>query len=340
VLNTLANSPLVSVVTTVYNAESFLEFTLCSLLAQTFKDFEAIVIDDGSTDGSADIVQRLADKDARIRLIRQANQGYSRAVNTGLSAARGPLIAFLDHDDLWRPEKLQRQVERLEQDPLAGLVSCYSALLDDKQCCSGWRFGSHASGSVYRRMRFCDLVAGGSVPLVRREAIERAGNVDASPAIQGRSDWDMWLRLSRHCRFTMVEEILVGYVRRPTNYSTDYQRMIQAGAAVLVKAAAEDPELDGHTLQRARARDVFGIFCLSLADGSLAEAAGLLRHSLSISWVPLALAPRRWGILTIFALARLLPRAVYTQVWNRFARLMFGITPGTPFLREPESKSV
>ena len=323
-----------SVITTVYNAELFLEATLSSLLAQTFTDFEAIVIDDGSTDGSADLVERLARTEPRIRLIRQQNQGFSQAVNRGLAEARGALIAFLDHDDLWLPEKLQRQVERLQPDPQIGFVGCYSALLDAHQLCTGWRFGTSASGDVYRQMRFCDLVAGGSVPLVRREVIEIAGPFDPSPELRGRTDWEAWLRMSRHCRFAMVEEVLVGYVRRPTNFSADYQRMIRAGAAVLAKAAAADPELDGPRLRRAHARDVFGIFCLSLADGQLAEAAGILRHSLSISWIPLIVDPRRWGIVMLYLLARVLPQRIYETIWRGVANLMFSIDPGKPFMPE------
>ena len=323
-----------SVITTVYNAESFLEATLRSLLAQTFTDFEAVVIDDGSTDGSADLVERIALGEPRIRLVRQTNQGFSRAVNRGLAEARGTLIAFLDHDDLWRPEKLERQIDRLRVDPQAGFVGCYSALLDANQRCTGWRFGTNARGAVYPRMRDCDLVAGGSVPLIRREVIEQAGHFDPSPEVQGRSDWEAWLRMSRHCEFTTVEEILVGYVRRPSNYSADYARMIRAGVAVLAKAAVQDPELHGLRLRRALARDVFGIFCLSLADGELAEAARILRHSLSISLVPVALAPRRWCIVMLFLLARGLPRELYARIWHRVAISMFGITPGSKFMPE------
>lgn len=333
-MSTQESVPLVSVITTVYNAESFLEPTLRSLLTQTFTDFEAIVIDDGSTDGSADLVERLAQNDPRIRLIRQVNQGHALATNRALAETRGALIAFLDHDDLWLPQKLQRQVERLEHDQQAGFVGCYSALLDAQLRCTGWRFGTHANGAVYRRMRFCDLVGGGSVPLVRREAIERVGFLDPAPEVQGREDWEFWLRIARHFPYSMVQETLVGYVRRPSNYSADYQRMVRAGVAVLGKAALEDSELDARTMEQARARDSFGIFCLSLADGKSDEAAGILRKSLAISWLPVVLSPQRLGIVLLFALARVLPEKVYARIWRTVTRRMFGITPGEEFLAE------
>jgi glycosyltransferase involved in cell wall biosynthesis len=332
-----SGSPVVSVITTVYNAQAVLETTLASLLAQTFRDFEAIIIDDGSEDGSVDIIQRLAATDVRIRFFRQQNQGFAAAVNCGLSEARGEFIAFLDHDDIWLPEKLQRQVERLREYPEAGLVNCYSALLDGDLRCTGWRFGSYVNGEAYRMMRFCDLVAGGSVPLVRRQFVEQAGGFDTSPELQGRTDWDYWLRLSRLCPFISVgtspDATLVGYVRRPGNYSADYRRMLRAGVALLAKAARQDPELEGVTLQRAMARDAFGVFCLSLADGELKEAGHCLRQSLALSWAPVAFSPVRWGIVALYLLARVLPEKLYRLAWQTVARLMFGITPGAAFLQ-------
>lgn len=328
------HTPVVSVITTVYNAETFLEATLRSLLAQTFGNFEAVIIDDGSADGSTGIIERLAAEDARIRFLRQRNQGFAAAVNRGLAEARGEFIAFLDHDDLWHPDKLRQQVGALRASPAAGLVACHSALLDGELRCSGWRFGSRVNGKAYRRMRFCDLVAGGSVPLVRREFIQQAGGFDTAPAMQGRTDWDYWLRLSRLCPFTSVDATLVGYVRRPGNFSADYRRMIRAGVEVLAKAAQQDPELAGSTLQRAMARDAFGIFCLSLADGELQEAGRILRHSLSISVAPVALDPKRWAIVVLYLMARLLPPKLYAGAWRFLARLMFGIRPGTHFLHQ------
>ena len=327
-------APRVSVITTVHNAASFLEPTLRSLLAQTFRDFEAIVVDDGSTDASAALVEHLAAGDSRIHLIRQANAGVADALNRGLVESRGQFIAFLDHDDLWHPGKLARQVELLERDETVGFVGCYSALLDAGHRHLGWRFGHAAQGNVYRRMLFCDLVAGGSVVLVRRTAFEQAGCFDHAPEIEGRSDWDQWLRLSRSWNYAMVEEPLVGYTRRPSNYSSDYQRMIQAGEAVLTKAAACDPNLDGQTIRRALSRDAFGIFCLCFADREPEEARKILRRSGSLSWRPVLLSPKRWVVLLLFALSSPLPQDAFERLWRVVARTAFKLTPGQAFMQE------
>ena len=325
-------SPRVTVITAVFNAESFIEPTLRSLLAQTFTDFEAIVIDDGSRDASMEVVERVAGRDTRVRIIRQENTGIAGALNRGLNESRGEFIGFLDHDDLWRPDKLDRQVEALERDETIGFVGCYSALITPDGRCLGWRFGTAARGNVYRRMLFCDLVAGGSVPLVRKKAFEAAGHFDPAPEIQGRTDWDQWIRLSRRSSYATVEGVLVGYTRSSSNFSRNYQRMANAGKAVLSKTASSDPAIDRQTLQRAQARDTFGIFCMGLADGEIATIGGLLRQSLALSWRPVMLSPRRLLVVSIFLIAKILPGTLFPGFWRVVARFVFRLNPGEPFL--------
>lgn len=111
--------PLVSAVIPAYNCERFIAETIRSVLGQTYRDVECIVVDDGSTDGTARVVEAFGD---RVRLVRQANAGPSRARNTGVAAARGEYVAFLDSDDAWLPEKLERQVPLLQSRPELGLV--------------------------------------------------------------------------------------------------------------------------------------------------------------------------------------------------------------------------
>src|SRR5882672_1702517 len=102
-------TPLVSVVTSTYNGASYLENSLQSVLDQTGVQFELIVVDDGSTDGSAEILARLAGKDSRLRLLRQKNQGLTRALIRGCAEARGTYIARHDSDDLSLPGRLEKQ---------------------------------------------------------------------------------------------------------------------------------------------------------------------------------------------------------------------------------------
>jgi glycosyltransferase involved in cell wall biosynthesis len=310
---------------------------LRSLLAQTYSDFEAIIVDDASNDASVKLVERIAADDARIRIFRQAHTGVAGALNHGLRESRGELVAFLDHDDLWHPDKLARQVACLDKDESVGFVGCYSALIDTEGRNLGWRFGTAASGKIYRSMLFRDVIAGGSVPLVRKTAFEQAGLFDHSVEIQGRSDWDQWIRIARSCKYAMVEEILVGYTRRSSNFSRNYQQMLEAGSAVIHKNAPSDLMLDRKSLARALARDSFGIFCIAFADGEIASSGRILRRSLALSWSPVLLSPRRLLVVALFLAAKILPHAQFYKFWRFTAPVVFGLTPGEAFL--PISRS-
>ncbi len=122
--------PTVSIILPAYNSATFLQTTLNSIFSQDYSDFEIIIVDDGSTDTTAQIADQ---QEKRVRLIQQKNQGISEARNTGLKAARGRYIAFIDHDDFWHPKKLSAQVSVLEKmDEMTGV--CYGDFVkwDDK----------------------------------------------------------------------------------------------------------------------------------------------------------------------------------------------------------------
>jgi hypothetical protein len=114
--------------------------------------------------------------------------------------------------------------------------------------------------------------------------------------------------------------------------------MVSAGEAVLEKAALVDPSFDRQTLVRARARDIFGIFCMGFADGEIDEIGGLLRQSLALSWRPVLLSPRRLFVVAIFLVAKITPHSFFEGVWRVVARNVFGLTPYEHFL--PESNVI
>ena len=113
--------PTVSVVIPLFNARDVIRDTIQSVLAQTFRDFEVIVVDDGSRDGSASVVCGFGDA---VRYVYQPNAGVSVAMNHGMALSKGDLIAFLDNDDVWLPWKLEQQVVFLDRKPACGLVNC------------------------------------------------------------------------------------------------------------------------------------------------------------------------------------------------------------------------
>lgn len=129
-LTRLAPRPLVSVLIANYNYARFLPAALDSLLAQTYDHWEAVVCDDGSTDGSADVVRRYAERDARIGLVEKANGGQNSAVNECYRHLTGDVICLLDSDDLFDPQKIERVVNALQASPHAGVVNHFCRVMD------------------------------------------------------------------------------------------------------------------------------------------------------------------------------------------------------------------
>jgi glycosyltransferase involved in cell wall biosynthesis len=170
--------PLVSAIVPAFNAERFLEDALRSIFAQEFDDLETIVVDDGSTDGTADVVRAFGDA---VRSLTQPNGGVALARNAGIAAARGAFVAFLDADDLWAPHKLRLQVEALRADPTADYV------LGEMQCFADQAF---AVPGWMRKALFEPHVAHSTgTMLVRRTAFDRVGLFDPTVVPAETMDW-------------------------------------------------------------------------------------------------------------------------------------------------------
>src|SRR2546422_627426 len=183
-------TPLVSVVIPVYNGEQYLADAIQSVLDQTYPNFEAIVVDDGSTDGSAAVAKRVGEA---IRYVHQANGGVSKARNTGIAAARGTYLAFLDQDDLWLPDKLAAQVAYLDSHPEIGAVYCQCEVKGN-----GWLH----SDLYYAEPVKDDLVGVMSGPcllmtttMFRRELLQKIGGFSEAIIGAGGEDMDLTLRL-------------------------------------------------------------------------------------------------------------------------------------------------
>jgi glycosyltransferase involved in cell wall biosynthesis len=207
---------LVSVIIPTYNSAAYLGEAIQSVLAQTYPDFEITVVDDGSTDGTAEALQPFQD---RVRLFRQDRAGPSAARNRGILNARGNLIAFLDADDMWQPEKLARQVDLLNRHP--EVVLCYTDFSrgpDGRPTAeSQLKHYEHPGlgDAFYSLLRNNFLVTPAVV--VRREVLARAGLFD--PSLRGSEDIELWLRLARLGPFACVPEVLVGVRRNAANTS-------------------------------------------------------------------------------------------------------------------------
>ena len=199
-------APTVSVIVTVYNGVRFLGACLDSIFAQTYRDFEVIVVDDGSWEDAASVC---ADYD--VRFVRQENQGVSAARNTGLGLARGRFIALMDHDDCWYPDRLRRGLDALEADP--ALLMVYSEM--DEIDAAGevvmHQFLKHyISGHPKQSLEQClsaDMNIYPSAVLLRREIYDELGGFD--PRLQGYEDDDYFIRIYERGPICYIEEPLV-----------------------------------------------------------------------------------------------------------------------------------
>jgi len=240
-LNTgMGTFPAVSVVTSSFNVAHYIGQAMHSALAQTFRDFELIVVDDGSTDGTLDIVRQISD--SRIRLEPRAHQGAAASLAHGIALARAPYLAFLDSDDFWNPAKLERHVRFLDSHPAVDLTFSWSRIVDEFGRDTGltsrlW------NGSIACAQLLADNVIGnGSSPVFRREALLAAGGIDTT--FPGCYDLDAWLRMSllRSGNLVAISEFLTFYRRRPGQLTADVPMMERSFNRLIEKMRALAPE--------------------------------------------------------------------------------------------------
>jgi glycosyltransferase involved in cell wall biosynthesis len=228
--------PLVSIVIPTYNYARFVGHAIRSALGQTFADREVIVVDDGSTDDTRDVVGAFGDA---VRSIHQPNGGLSAARNTGIRAARGRYVAFQDSDDIWLPDKLAHQVPVLEARPEVGLVYCDSIFFDDATGADMDRQSDRfepRSGRVLEALITRGNFIASPTPLVRREVFEQAGLFDES--LRSCEDWDMWIRAAARWEVAYVPVALTRYRVHGNSMSKNIPRMREAQLVVLRKTLA------------------------------------------------------------------------------------------------------
>jgi len=214
-------APQVSVIIPALNAGATLGRALDSVAAQTYPHWEAIVIDDASSDDTAALVA--SRRDPRCRLLRRtARGGPSRARNDGIAAARGEVIALLDADDEWRPEKLARQVAALAQHPAAALVVCDMSAVraDGSAGTSVFTRQAPSAGVAAWKALLASSFIGTSAALAPRALVEEIGGFDASLAVG--EDQDLFIRLALRGEVVVLPEALAIYHYRHASYSAAY----------------------------------------------------------------------------------------------------------------------
>jgi glycosyltransferase involved in cell wall biosynthesis len=282
--------PLVSVIIPAYNSASFVHLAVQSALEQSYARREIIVVDDGSSDGTRKVLDPFHD---RVKYIYRQNGGPSAARNTGIESSEGDFLCFLDADDIWASNKLERQIAFMEHHRNVALLSC------------GWRkfrndgspqapFLTQETGKNDGRIfpvpeAFIRLVKSNfittSTVMARRECFEKAGLFDVKlPTVEDR---DMWLRISAHLVVAHAPWIVCKKRVHPTNVSRDKERMFKMRVRVLEKNRSLFPGLAPSSLWNNRlAQSHWKAGCVSLAKNNKVEArrAALrsLRHALRL----------------------------------------------------------
>jgi len=229
------NVPNVSVVMGVFNGARFLREAVESILNQNFCDFEFIIVNDGSTDRTADILSRYEESDSRVIVCHQQNKGLIESLNTGCGLARGPYIARIDADDVAFPERLERQINYLERNPKVGLLGSSVNIIN----VLGRRVSTmaHPSEDKVIRSRLFELhnVAICHVSVVFRTELFRAVN-GYRTAFAAAEDYDLWLRIAERSQVANLPEPLVNVRRRA--HSLSFTNIRQQVISILVAWAA------------------------------------------------------------------------------------------------------
>jgi glycosyltransferase involved in cell wall biosynthesis len=228
----------VSVVIPVYNGEKTIRETIESILNQTFKDFELIIINDGSEDATLEVVSSF--QDTRLKVFSYPNAGLSASRNRGTFHAVGEYISFIDADDLWTPDKLEAQLKTLQDNPEAAVAYSWTNYIDESSQFLRPGGKPTASGNVLGKLLVINFLENGSNALFLRQALIDVGGFDES--LSCAEDWDIYLRLAAHYSFVVVPSPQILYRVSTHSMSTNVVRQEAACLTVLKRAYAQAPK--------------------------------------------------------------------------------------------------
>ncbi|MEP6754170.1 MAG: glycosyltransferase [Chthonomonadales bacterium] len=257
----LPTSALINIIVPVYNGERYLSQTVESVLKQSRSDWRLLLVDDGSTDTTPQLAKEFAESDPRISVIIQENRGLSAARNTGIKTltADCEYVAFLDADDLWKPEFLQTLIIALERDPAAVGIHCVPSYIDadgnptidsilDERVLTQLHPKSLRHRSHMSRTTFFDLVIENCMvvgsQILRRSVVDEVGLFDE--AANTHEDWDYWVRAARRGNFLRRPEKLMVYRRTGQSMSTDKATMERGTNNIREKIKASEENSQTH----------------------------------------------------------------------------------------------
>ena len=233
-------APLFSVVIPTYNQADYLEEAIESVLAQTFADFEILVVNNFSTDNTSEVLNGY--DDPRIKVIEFNNEGVIGAGrNTGIKAATGEFVAFLDSDDVWYPEKLAEVARIIEQDPEIGLICHDQDMVRDGVVEQSTNYGppGNYQGTIYDYVLGASNGPSTSATTVARRFLEAVSGFSEDRAFITVEDYELWLRLAKVCRFHFIKSVLGTHMFHGESSSHNAERLLHGGLAVLEQISKE-----------------------------------------------------------------------------------------------------
>lgn len=248
---------LVSVNICLYNSKPYILETLDSVFAQTYQNFEIIAVDDGSEDGTADFILK-NHKDPRLKIHRQQNIGLGASRNRCIELSKGELVAFLDHDDIWEPDKLRRQVEAMRERPKCGLVFSDSYLIDSNGLIIGKMSEKHDFNSLdlslegaVKELILKDCYIDIETVMVRRNIFDDIGYFNSQYSYL--EDLDMWIRILKSHEICFIPEPLARWRIHPEQFTQKYPKRIYQEKAVFFEEIANDEQLGNEVRRKALA---------------------------------------------------------------------------------------
>lgn len=311
------HSPLVTVIVPAYNAATYVARTLESVLDQTYRNLEVLVVDDGSTDDTPEILRRIASSDSRIRILRQRNAGVAAARNHAIANSRGEFVAPVDADDLWFPRKIEMQVkEMLEGGEDVGLVYCWWVGVDENDLVTGAAAKWSALGDLANAHVFINFVGNASVPLFRRSALDAVGGYNErfrQNGGQGCEDWDLSLRIAERYEFRVARAFLAGYRKVYGSMSENWEAMVRSFELMIADLRERRPDVNPLYVTWSRSHFYFYIAVIAYANVEPRAALRWLGRAARID--PAMLLPIGILKISLKCLVRIALLPITSRIW-------------------------
>ncbi|MEQ9370973.1 MAG: glycosyltransferase family 2 protein [Coleofasciculus chthonoplastes F3-SA18-01] len=316
---------LVSVIIPVYCVETYILATVKSVLNQTYKHFEVLIVDDGSTDRSIEICQTY--KDSRIKIIRQKNLGVSAARNLGIRHSKGEFLAFLDGDDLWLPEKLEKHIEHLENSPHVGISYSRFTFINEAGKSLGISRLSKLKGITPALILCGNPVGNPSCTVIKREVYETLKFYSPIPEpnincffdqdFRHFEDVELWLRIAIKTKWQIegIPETLTLYRVNPKGASANVYQQLKGLSMVLDKTSSYAPDLIAKYGRVTQAYTWRKLAKWAVHQRSVLTAIEMIHKALSTHWKIILEEPLR-TVSTLFAICLLyfLPQSLYDKI--------------------------